>query len=124
VFQSGQLEADALRIDAPLPAALAAVQADLKSDEPLLIEQLVSAGRSDFLGGDSRQPQSARLYAHAWAMAYYLAFYEPVLGSDALDAYVSKDAAKLAPPARLEKLLGTSISEFETRWLRTILTLR
>lgn len=124
VFQSGQLEADTLRIDAPLPAALAAVQADLKSDEPLLIEELVAIGRSDFLGGSGRQQQTRRIYAYAWAMAYYLAFYEPVLGSDALDAYVSKDAAKLPPPERLEKLLDTSIGQFEARWLKTILSLK
>ncbi len=124
VFQSGQLEADTLRIDAPLPEALAAVQADLKSDEPLLIEELVAAGRSDFLGGSGRQEQANRLYAYAWAVAYYLAYYQPVLGSDTLDAYVSKEAAQLPPPQRLEKLLGTPIGQFESRWLKTIQALK
>ena len=50
-FETGLLEADTLRIDVPNPAALAELQKDLRSDEPLELSELLNAGSDTFLSG-------------------------------------------------------------------------
>jgi hypothetical protein len=124
VFQSGQLDADTLRIDAPLVEALRIVQDDLKSDNPLLLEDVLAAPRRDFLAGPQADNRAARLYAHAWALTYSLTFYEPALGTAAMDEYVSLSKEQEPAIARFEKLIRSDIGKFESRWREAILELK
>jgi len=123
-FQSGRLEADTLRIDAPLAEALQTVQQDLQSEEPLLLSEVLQADARDFLRNGGNRRRANRLYAHAWALVYYLAFYEPVLGTAAVDEYVAKDVERSDAIVRFQKLVDVPLSEFEEQWRATILSLR
>jgi hypothetical protein len=55
-------------------------------------------------------------YAAAWGLAYYLTFVRPVLGGQALDEYVSREAAELESIARFERLVDQPLPEFEAQW--------
>ena len=121
-FQSGRLEADTLRIDAPLPGALKLVQADLKTGHPLPLIDLLLAKRSDFL---SRE-KGDLLYAHAWALVYYLAFEEGVIGTDALHGYITRREAadrdlsiqdeETREIIQFQRLVGQPLLDFEDQF--------
>ncbi|MGA2622152.1 MAG: DUF1570 domain-containing protein, partial [Thermoguttaceae bacterium] len=90
MFEGGVLEGDTLRIDAPNAAALKRLKEDLAGDHPLALEELLAAGRGQFLPkGDAASAAADRYYAHGWGLAYYLAFEKHLLGSPALDRYVA-----------------------------------
>jgi hypothetical protein len=125
VFEAGILEGSTLRVDAPNKAALAALQADLKSREPLPLARLLAADHRSFLVVHSGGTEaSARHYAYSWGLAHYLAFEQPVLGSKALDAFVGSEAAAQPPVARFEALVGKRLSDFEVQWRKYILGLK
>ncbi len=124
-FETGLLEADTLRIDVPNPAALAELQKDLRSDEPLELSELLNAGSETFLSGHAAGAQAAsRLYYYSWGLAWYLAFEQGVFGTAPFDAYLSPSAATLPPVERFEKLVGAPIDEFQTRWRKAMLELK
>ena len=115
IFESGQLDGDALRLDAPDKSRLAALQADLASSSPLPLAEVLAANEREFLGPHgSGTPQ--RQYLYAWGLAYYLTFHENLLASGRLDTYVSQRAQRLDPVAGFEKLVGRSLPEFEKTW--------
>lgn len=125
IFEAGLLEADTLRIDAPIPRALAQLQKDLRSERPLPLASLLTAEQSAFLvphrgGGDT----SARHYLYSWGLAYYLTFERSLLGTHALDQYVSLEAAKLPPVDRFEQLTGAPLDVLEAQWRETMLKLK
>jgi hypothetical protein len=124
IFQSGQLDGDALRIDAPLASALQLVHDDLHSGDPLRLDELLLAGRREFLAGPEAGGRSAKLYAYAWAVTYFLTFNEGLLRSGALDTYVSPRAALAGPLVQFERLVGMPLVEFEPRWREEILKLK
>jgi hypothetical protein len=114
VFETGQLDGDSLRIDAPDRDRLARLKADLAA-QPLPLAQLLTAEEREFLGPHGNR-SSARHYLYAWGLAYYLAFDERLLGTSRLDDYVAADAAELEPLARFEKLVGQPSGTFERQW--------
>lgn len=124
IFQSGQLDGDALRIDAPLTSALQILQDDLRSESPLRLDELLLAGRRDFLAGPEAEGRSAKLYAHAWGVVYYLTFNEGLLRSGALDEYVSPRAAIAGPLTQFEHLTGSPLVDFEPQWRAEMLRLK
>ncbi len=119
IFETGQLEAGTLRLDAPDAGRLDRLQADLQSVEPLSLAEILSADGSQFLvlhpGGEAA---SQRYYLYSWGLAYYLAFRQPVLETAALDRYVDREAVKTAPVNRFEKLVGMPLKQFEARCAR------
>ena len=125
IFETGQLEAGTLRLDAPHAERLERLQADLRSDEPLSLAQVLRADGREFLvyhpGGEAA---SKRYYLYSWGLAYYLAFRQPVLETAALDRYVDPTAAKSDPVARFEKLVGMPLNQFESRWQAEMLKLK
>ena len=124
-FEAGVLEANTLRVDAPNAAALKRLKADLSGPQPLPLERLLSTSAAAFLQRhDTDWPNTDRLYAYAWGLAYYLAFEKHLLDGPALGEYVSPEAGKLAPVARFEKLVGMRLDEFEKQWRAYILGLR
>ena len=125
IFETGQLEAGTLRLDAPDAGRLDRLQADLQSVEPLSLAEILTADGSQFLvlhpGGEAA---SQRYYLYSWGLAYYLAFRQPVLETAALDRYVDREAAKSAPIVRFEKLVGMPLKQFEARWRTEMLKMK
>lgn len=125
VFEAGRLEAGTLRIDAPIPAALAQLQADLRSERPLTLAELLSAEPSVFLvphrGGGAT---SARHYLYSWGLAYYLTFEMGLLETEALDQYAAADAQDLPSATRFERLVHMPLARFEPAWRRYMLELQ
>jgi Protein of unknown function (DUF1570) len=124
-FEAGLLEADSLRIDAPNLVALAKLQEDLRGGQSLKLADLLNARSETFLGiHDGDGQMVSRAYYYSWGLAYYLAFEQGVLGTAALDEYLSPASADVGPVERFEKLVGGPLSEFEPRWQKAMLGLK
>lgn len=115
VFEGGQLEGDSLRIDAPDRDRLKRLLADLHSGDPLPLARLLVAEEPTF-AGDHGGRASERHYLYAWGLSYYLVTEKNLLGSPALDEFVSPQSATLSPAARLEKLVRQPLETFEAQW--------
>jgi hypothetical protein len=114
VFETGQLDGDSLRIDAPERVRLARLKADLSS-QPLPLAEVLHAQEREFLGPHGNA-SSQRHYLYAWGLAYYLAFDHGLLGTRRLDEYVASSAEEADPILRFEKLVGQPLTEFERQW--------
>ena len=123
IFESGQLEDGALRVDAPDRDALRQLQADLAGRQPLSLAAILSAEEKAFLVTHAAG-SSGRHYLYSWGLAYFLTFQHNLLGGGALDRYVARDAAQLDPVARFEQLVGQPLPEFERRWREYMLQLK
>jgi hypothetical protein len=120
VFESGQLDGESLRLDAPDKQRLAALKADLASGQPLPLAQVLLANEREFLGPHSGgAPQ--RHYLYAWGLAHYLTFERNLLASGRLDAYVAQMAEREDAIVRFERLTDQPLAEFEAAW-RTAMT--
>jgi hypothetical protein len=125
VFADGLLEVGELRIDAPRSESLSQLQDDLRGKTPLSLEELLSADPRLFLvthrsnaaaDGGRGIDASRRHYLYSWGVAYYLMTQQHILGTKALDKYVSPEAKGLPPVARFQQLVGMPLAEFETQW--------
>jgi hypothetical protein len=123
IFETAQLDADTLRIDAPSKELLARLQADLRSPSPLSLKELLTADDA-LLAGHGTRREAQRHYLYAWGLAWHLAFHREGLASGSLDEYVAKTAAERTPIARFERWTGRPLAEFEAEWRREMLSLR
>lgn len=125
IFESGQLESGTLRLDAPDAERLHTLQADLKTAPALTLTDVLTADGTRFLvshpGGERA---SRRYYLYSWGLAYYLAFRQPLLETQALDRYVERPATIADPIARFERLVGTPLPKFEQRWRAEMLRMK
>ncbi len=125
IFESGQLESGTLRLDAPDADRLHTLQADLKTLPALTLADVLTADGSRFLvshpGGERA---SLRYYLYSWGLAYYLAFRQPLLETQALDRYVERPPAIAEPIARFERLVGAPLPRFEQRWRAEMLSMK
>ncbi|MEX0819280.1 MAG: DUF1570 domain-containing protein [Pirellulaceae bacterium] len=120
IFEVGQLEGDTLRVDAPNPTALARLQADLASGDSLSLIELLSSAEQDFLAAHTRTA-TARHYAYAWGLAYYLTIEKQLLSRDSLATFLAPiEDTKLE---RFEKLVGKPLRQFEIEWRDAMLNL-
>lgn len=124
VFEAGILELDSLRIDAPNVDALAKLQADLRGDRPLSLEELLTMASGAFLTAHSGADRRSQAYYYSWGLAYYLAFDRGVFDDPAFEDYISLTAAKDAPVQRFEALVGMPLAEFEAKWRAAMLALK
>jgi hypothetical protein len=125
VFEGGQLESGSLRLDAPDSARLKSLQDDLRGPQPLPLSDVLTADEGHFLvSHQGAEKASQRYYLYAWGLAYYLAFRQPILETPSLDRYVDLPAAKMAPVARFEKLVGMPLAAFEAKWRAEMLRLK
>jgi hypothetical protein len=122
IFEAGQIEADSLRIDSPDRMRLTQLQADLRSERPLTIQELVAADEQEFLNPASNR-SAQRYYLYAWGLAYYLAFEKNRLRPEVLDAFLS-NAEDFGPAARFTRLVEMPIAKFERLWREAILAMR
>ena len=120
VFEAGLLEGETLRVDAPNREALRLLQADLRSEQPLSLRQLLEADEAAFLAAGSAN----RHYCYCWGLVYYLTYEKHLLGDASLSPFVRLSAADAAPPERFEQLVGTSTEEFEREWRKYVLELK
>lgn len=124
-FEAGLLEADSLRIDAPNLIAIEKLQVDLKSNAPLELKELLTAGSDTFLGPHAAATGAvSRAYYYSWGLAYFLAFDQGVFDTPAFDAYLSPAAASTNPVERFEKLVGMPLDQFQERWRKAMLELK
>ncbi|NIP84408.1 MAG: hypothetical protein GTO03_02155, partial [Planctomycetales bacterium] len=117
VFESGLWEAGVLRLDAPDPALLAALQADLQGAQPLPLGELLAAPVAQFLVRHGQQAgRSHRLYLYSWGLAYYLIFEGRLLDSAALEHYLGAGQGQGDPQARFEALVKMPLGKFQAQW--------
>ena len=122
IFEGGLLEGNTLRVDAPNPAALKKLKADLAGPQPLELEKLLAAGAGSVpLTAGVRPAAVDRYYVHAWGLAYYLTFEKHLLGSPALEKYLQSGNARIAPAQRFQQLIGVPLRQFEREWRAYIL---
>ena len=127
VFETAPLEAGELRLDAPDPVRLKALQELLAGrDAPPLVD-LLRAGQSQFLVGHvGGRKASQQSYLMAWGLAFHLAVLEPVLSPTSLAAICTPVAEgdETARVVEFEHLVGMPITEFDTAWRRRMLGVR
>jgi hypothetical protein len=123
VFESGQLEGEMLRVDAPGKEILLELQRDLAAN-PLRIADLLSAEDELFLVSHAGKYVSRRHYLYAWGLAWWLTYRERSLGSEAMDRYVALGAEGETPLVRFEQLVGRKIDEFEREWRTGMLAIK
>ena len=125
VFEAAQLDGDTLRVDAPPRERLRRLQADLQSDEPLRLQELLDSNQNRFLITHTPSgSRSQRHYDYSWGLAYFLMFGDGTAGQPVLDDYVSRAAAELPPDVRFERFVDTSLGKFEKDWRQSILALK
>jgi len=127
VFETAPLEAGELRLDAPDPVRLKALQELLAGPDAPPLMDLLRAGQNQFLVGHAGgRKASQQSYLMAWGLAFHLAVLEPVLTPASLAA-ISERVPGGEEPSRetqFERLVGMPIAEFETAWRRRMLALR
>jgi hypothetical protein len=128
VFETAPLEAGELRLDAPDPLRLNALQELLASGTAPRLVTLLQAGQAEFLVGHAGgRTASRQSYLLAWGLAFHLAILEPVLTPQSLAALCRPAAVGSDSGGRVaefEQLVGMSATEFETAWQRRMLALR
>jgi hypothetical protein len=125
VFEAGLLEADTLRIDNPNTVALEYLQQDLAGGQSLGLAELLNAGSEAFLAGHADAGKDvARAYYYSWGLAYYLAFEQGVLGTNAFEAYLDPKQSEGDAVGKFERLVGMPLGEFEPKWRKAMLELK
>ncbi len=122
IFETGQLDADTLRIDAPDRERLTRLQEDLASGDSLAVVDVLTAEENEFLA--SHESDTAqRHYLYAWGLAYHMAFESRLLTGKAMDLYVA-NKRNYGPMARFVRLVNTPLQKFDKQWQAAMLRLR
>jgi hypothetical protein len=123
VVESAPLEAGELRLDAPDPARLEALQKLLRDGAAPPLAEILRAGPDQFIAGHAGATEaSGRAYLVAWGMAFDLAVAEPVLTPRAVAALGREGGGD--DVAGFEQLVGMPLDRFEPAWRRRIATVR
>lgn len=122
IFESGQLDADTLRIDAPDRERLGRLQADLTGGDSLAVADLLTAEENEFLAAHESDT-AERHYLYCWGLAYYMAFENSMLAGEAMDQYVA-NKENYGPTARFIRLVNMPLQKFDEQWQAAILRLR
>lgn len=121
VFESAQLDAGTLRVDAPDRLRLDRLQRDLQGETSLRVASVLAADEQSFLSLNGNS-DTQQIYLYSWGLAYYLAFESKLLGARQLGDYV-RNEREFGPPARFASLVGESVDKFEARWRDAMLSL-
>jgi hypothetical protein len=122
IFETGQLDGDTLRVDAPDAGRLRRLQADLAGAKPLTIQDVLTADERAFLaahagGGAERQ------YLYSWGLAWYLTFEENLLGRT--EVYrVLAEPQQSNPATSFARLVNRPLAKFESTWREAMLALK
>jgi hypothetical protein len=126
VFESGQLEGDMLRIDAPSRSRLLALRNDFQKLGRFPLSEMLIAADQPFLVPHAYQSGQGdeRMYLYAWGLAWHLAFQHDALESSALELYLDSDSQHVDPIPRFEALVGKQLPRFEDQWRESIMRQR
>jgi hypothetical protein len=128
MFEEGQLELGTLRLDAPGKKRLAALQADLRSENQAAsrtLAELLTADARSFLAWHSTSAEvSQQKYLYSWGLAHYLAVRQPILDTARLDQYVDSNRGEQSPIARFEQFVGMPLAEFAPHWRKEMLAIK
>jgi hypothetical protein len=120
IVETAPLEAGDLRLDAPDPDRLRALQALLQDGTSPPLAEILAAGQERFIGAhDGTAADRGRAYLVAWGLALDVAMLRPVLVRDAA-TWVRDDATVAA----FESLTGETLDRYEPAWRQRILALR
>lgn len=122
IFETGRIEADSLRIDAPDRQRLAELQDDLRGEQPLTIAEVVAADEQRFLNPSSNR-SAQRYYLYSWGLAYHLAFEQNRFRPDVLAAFL-RNPDGFGPAARLTQWIDMPLAKFERLWGEAMLAMR
>jgi hypothetical protein len=120
IFETAQIDADVLRIDAPHERLLVQLQDDLKSGQGLRLAELLNSNQAEFLrthdaGGVQRR------YLYSWGLAYYLMFHSPPQ-VEPVNEFVSRKRADEIKS--FESFAGATLTDFEQRWRAAMLEMK
>lgn len=122
VVESAPFEAGELRLDAPDPRRLTALQQALRGGTLPKVADVIAAGQERFLDGHAGRDGARGLtYLAAWGVALDVAMLRPVLTPAAIVAMMRDEGD---PLDRFEQLTGQPIDRYEAEWRRRILALR
>lgn len=124
VFETAALEVGELRIDAPDPDRLQALQELLRRPQRRPLSDWLAMGPETFLVGHADDSRTSRdAYLHAWGLALHVAMLEPVLDNAALVrlAASTDQEGRVAP---FERLVGMPIDRFEPLWIGRLLAIK
>lgn len=130
VFETAPLEAGEMRLDAPDPVRLKALQELLARPVPPSLAELVRSGPELFLVAHGTGWQTSReRYLMAWGIALDLAILDPVLSRQALERLSTAPATPGADDAEdriaeFERLVAAPVHAFEQAWRRRLLAAR
>ncbi len=124
IFESGQLDAGVLRIDAPQPELLRALQEQLRVNAPGKLLDLIESNGESFVASHDRKARAQTQYLLAWGLAYYLVFERNLLSADRMRRYVVSGKTSQSPLQSFEKLTGQPFKTFYTQWRQSMLALR
>lgn len=120
IVETAPLEAGDLRLDAPDPDRLRALQAALQDGTTPPLADILAAGQERFIGAhDGTAADRGRAYLVAWGLALDVTMLRPVLVRDA-ETWVRDDGTVAA----FESLTGEPLDRYEPAWRRRILALR
>jgi len=127
IFETGQLDAGALRLDSPDSQRLKRLQDDLQSAEPMRLADLLSSRENEFFAWRHEADESERYYLYAWGVAYFLVFEKNLLGEKLSEKrfaeYVKRPEIEDEPIRRFEQFTKQDLAEFEAAWRKYILAL-
>ena len=93
------------------------LKADLAGPEPLELEKLLAAGEGEFLlTSATRSAAVDRYYAHAWGLAYYLAFEKRLLTARAENYLQAGNWLSVCSAQRFQELIGVPLDQFQRQW--------
>ena len=121
VFETARLEADTLRLDTPDRILQEKLKAELQSEHPLSLSELLTATPDAFLAAhDAAVARSNQFYLVAWGVTHYLVFEKSLLDSEAMLRYLS-GAGGGSAPEQFESLVGMPLEQFESDWRSAML---
>ncbi len=120
VFETGRLDGETLRIDAPDRELLRSLQMDL-AVAPLPLAELITADEVLFLAGHASSTGSQRRYLYSWGLAWHLFTNHRIADQETFDDFVAKDAERNDPIIRFERFVKAPVPVFEQEWRKAML---
>jgi hypothetical protein len=125
VIETAPVELGELRLDAPDPERLGALQRLLGEGAAPPLADVITAPATQFHQAHGRGSTASRTaYLMAWGLAFHLALVEPMLTPAALAALESPTADDAGRIAHFEALVGRPLDDFEPAWRQAIQRLR
>jgi hypothetical protein len=118
IFETAVLEAGELRIGHVDHERGVAIRQALARDTLVPVVDLLRSGSNQFLVAHAAATQAAdRHYLASWGLAFYLTFERKLLGTKAMDEYVTSLKRGTDPLMAFETLVGQPLAAFEKDYL-------